>query len=467
MNGRGRKAGGGNAVLFYGITGVCLWMIDGNYPEWAIGLFAVAFAALVGSFFFRKSGPAFLPWPVLGTWLVVGLSALLFVRPLLLREAEGGQVPILKPALALALLAALVLALGQLRRKTERAGSREMTLTVACLAVFLSAHVVSRLTTLIVIPDPAIDVHRWISEAADYFLSGRNPYGRVYTDINACLPNGPRYPPVFNYLPGVLVWVTPFQWIWSEIRVGFLLADLLTTFCLYRIGRQHRLPTAESMVLPMLWLSLPIQLQVLQYAWVDTLLITGVAVLLVLLGDRRYLLAGLVLGGLLLVKQYAFPIGLVSFVWLWSRGQRREARLLVLRSGLVFAAGMLPFFLANPSVFYYSVVKSLANQAFRADAFTLTALLQPQGLTVSGLAYGLIAVGTLTGVLLRLWLRHAATIADWAEALIIFYGVVFLLAKQAFCNYYQFFAFFVLVYVATQGARAERGQASPLGAWTR
>jgi hypothetical protein len=421
----------------------------GTYNRYAVLAFVGTFLLLILSFW-QRPAPIRLSLQRLGAWAVLGCSVLLAIRPLVLYVEEPMALIAIKAAQWLAIIPAWLLALSQTNWPFARVLRQVPYLVLGSITLFIALHLITRVAVLIAVPHPPIDVHVWVSEAADYFLAGINPYGRPYTDINACLPNGPGYPPVFNYLPGVLLWATPFQGLLGEIRVGFLFADLITVGCLYLFGRQQNLTPLTSAVLPMLWLSFPVQLYVLQQAWVDTLLISGVALFLVLMGYRRYVLAGIVLGGVLLTKQYAFPIVLVTFVWLWSRGLRREAWRVTLLSGAVFALGMLPFFLANPSVFYYSVVRSLADQAFRADGFTLAALLKAKGIAIPGSVYGLICLGTLGVVLGRLWISPALTWGGWAKALIICYGVAFLLAKQAFCNYYQFFAFFVLIYLATQ-----------------
>ena len=436
-------------LLFLFINGMCLSRSRGNYRPVIIAVYCIAFYLFAFELF----------WPpvkvdvVKKTWLaqavLVGFAIRLAVKPLIIYHYDNAPYHWVQALLWIACAGTLL----RFLIKSPRA-------LVTGFWVAGLAFVTARILTLGASPNPFIDVYVWISQACRYFMDGKNPYVQNYVDIYLEAGGQSYYPPTFNYPPGLLFWCLPFEKLFHDIRGGYVMADVVTAICLYFGAKRLKSPRFFSETLALLWLAFPVGLFTLEQAWVDALLVMGTALMALALLHGWWIAAGIAVGFTLGVKQYSLFVALFAVVWVWrSQSRKIFIRFFIAAVGTTSAL-YLPFLLAAPGPFYYSVVQSLLNQPRRMDSFSLTALLNNQFLLVvpNSLVTLISGVGFLA-LFLPLILGKKVDAADYGRRLVVLYGIVFLCGKQAFCNYYQFLAFLLLLHIGGS-ATIERNRAN-------
>lgn len=297
-------------------------------------------------------------------------------------------------------------------------------------------------------PNPNIDVFHHGVEAVNYLLNGKNPYNQPLSDL---YHGAYGYVPGYIYLPVILLANTVTWYLFGDIRVTYIIAQLIILIVLWCLGRDRNLSPMAATLLPLVWISFPITLFVLEQAWNDTLLITFTALLAWSLNrqtqmPKAWITTGIFLGLTLATKQYAAVIAWVSFLYLWHRFGPRLAIQVALLAAVVFALTILPFLLQDPQAFISHTFAEIAGYKIRQDALSwiATILVTTQLETPPS---QIIAIYLLLTGITSLWLftqRHI-TLWHWSLATILIYATLFLFGKQAFCNYYHFLAFFILL----------------------
>jgi hypothetical protein len=305
-------------------------------------------------------------------------------------------------------------------------------------ALFLQ--VVARILTLKASSHPVIDVFVTTTLAADYLLKGLNPYTSSYPDL---YHGGYGYGGYFGYWPGLLYWVIPFRMLFGDIRWAYLCSDILVATGIYRFSKALGQTTVGAIWMVLLWWSFPPALFVLEQAWIDVSLMVWAILSLVAVIQKRFYLAGLSLAIALSVKQYAliFAVLLVLFVLL-TEGFRSAVKVVSL-SAIGFVAIMAPFFFWSPSAFIEKTISVIGHNPSRIDALCLNAwwLVRvgadlPKWVVVIPLFLSAPAIWRFT---------RTPTHTHLFRATAVLYGTLFLFAKQAFCNYYLWVAFFIFL----------------------
>ncbi|MBF0630775.1 MAG: hypothetical protein HQL89_07255 [Magnetococcales bacterium] len=299
-------------------------------------------------------------------------------------------------------------------------------------------------------PNPHIDVFHHGIEAVNHLLNGKNPYSEPLSDL---YQGAYGYIPGYIYLPVILIANTLAYFFLGDIRHTYIAAQLVILFSLWRLGRQRGLSPLASPLLAMVWISFPVTLFVLEQAWNDTLLIAFVALLALSL-DRQtrnpdtsgWIPTAIFLGLALGTKQYAIILGWITLLFVWRRFGMATAIKVTLLALAVLAATILPFFLRDPQAFIAHPILEVAGYRIRGDSMSWIAYI---------LAFT--RFETFGSIILELYLLFAATVTlwfirlrrvtmfHWAWASMLIYSGLFLFGKQAFCNYYHFLAFFVLL----------------------
>lgn len=333
-----------------------------------------------------------------------------------------------------------------------RKSARSWKVLVALALVTL---VIQRYATVALIPYAHIDVFVSNEDACSYLLDGKNPYTQFYRDI---YEGRSGYEPGFGYWPGYLYWATPFKYFFDDVRYSSATADVLTGLVLMLVGHKLRIPFRTICLLPLLWLTYPVGMFVLEHAWIDPNLIFFSSLLLLCLLYERWILAGLFVGWIAGTKQYGGLVGLMTLVYVASHFRQqgmRVATVQLIRVALpaagVFVALLGPFLWLDWHALYKSTIKVLADAPLRDDALSLVALwlkttgIQPSGtaLTIFSLTVNLTSVG---GCCWWLYRSRDGSPMNWAGALMLCYFVFFFTGKFAFCNYYYLVSFFLLAY---------------------
>lgn len=323
---------------------------------------------------------------------------------------------------------------------------------LAGIAAVLIVLVEARWAVLETSTHPAIDVWTSSQRAVDYFLDGKNPYTQSYTDI---YHGRYDYFPSFPYLPAYLyaatlgVWLVPAL---HDVRVSLFASELVVAAFLFLIGRREKLPVFTCALLAGVWMAFPVCLFILEQAWIDSLLLVGFAGATWALSSKRVILAGIFLGVACSTKQYAVLGVSFFYVYAWRALGTRAAIKIVLASGLVTAAFMLPFAILDFKQFAKYTLMSWGGALPRTDSLSWPAYVAhknpPHGDDELRALYHPFAILQMLGWLAPLgWLslQRRPTLRQLFSAAGFATAVVLMVSKQAFCNYYWFMSFFVFV----------------------
>ncbi|HIJ83098.1 MAG TPA: hypothetical protein HPQ00_02725, partial [Magnetococcales bacterium] len=299
-------------------------------------------------------------------------------------------------------------------------------------------------------PSPNIDVFHHGLEAVNYLLDGKNPYSSPLSDL---YHGAYGYIPGYIYLPVILVANTIAHLLFGDIRHTYIVSQLVVVFFLWRLGRERGLSPVASSFLALVWISFPVTLFVLEQSWNDTLLIAFCAPLAWSLNrqtinnsPKNWITTAIFLGLAVGTKQYAVVIAWVTILYVWQRFGMSTALRVAFLALAVLLATILPFFLLDPQAFIDHPILEIAGYRIRGDSMSWVAyILASSGFESFGsmiLQVYLLVVGAVT-----LWFVHLRKVSlfHWAWAIILIYGGFFLFGKQAFCNYYYFLAFFVVL----------------------
>lgn len=396
-------------------------------------------------------------------WLfLLGVPVLLNVRSPL------GSSPALLPGTSCVPHVLLSLTLGLvglygIRRGDRGAGSLAILMVLAYLAVGI--YLLRRT------PDPHIDVFDIQQLGAVELRAGHDPYTISYPnhyspeDTALFFGRPIRGIDAYPYPPLSLIVTTLGQMLCGDVRASFLCLHVLTGLLLYLLGRRRGI----GLGLLCLHLLHPRGLLVIERAWTEPLLSACLALWVAGrdLTQRRRPTSGAAIGDglrlalLLSAKQYSallLPLLVPARFappWLRSRRWLSLAVALVLTGGLLLA-----FFLWHPADFFADIVQFQLRQPFRPDSLSFPALFY--WLT----AFRLPAALSLVGAALLLgwvWRRLPDGTSGLLLGLLAAVVGVFVLAKQAFCNYYYFVGVLLLLNVAVAREAATDG-ATALGA---
>lgn len=419
------------------LTGLALHRSRGHYDSTALVLMVASWLTLTLAF---ASGAldrvARVP---LRNWLM--LAILCFIYKLMRNPMIGHatEIDYYRAARVMNWVAALgaLPAAALIFLKARRPGAR--VALWAGLGLCAVSLVVTRVLTVISSPSPHIDVFTFAQEAANYLQNGLHPYTQPYKDIYA---GAYDYAPGYTYWPTTILVQFPFHLIFNEVRGAQLVADVGFAGLLFVIATRAGRERLEAALIGLLWLAFPASLFVLEQAWVDTFLLTFGAGFLLLAMGRRWIWAGVVLGAFCAIKQYTIFFALLALVLaLRDREPMRAAWRMVAATTVTFFAITLPFALTGWDFFLERTVLMPLRIAMRPDALTLVAWAKLQGFELPGAISGVIY---LLATALAVW-RVARAPGDLARGHFALscawlYGIVFLLGKQAFCNYYALFA---------------------------
>jgi hypothetical protein len=300
--------------------------------------------------------------------------------------------------------------------------------------LFLATHVALTVVFLRATP-AAIDVQVFLRDGANALLHGHNPYSMTFPNIYppplAELFYGPgvvvdgRVTYGFPYLPFGLLSSIP-GYLLGDVRYSQLIAMLVTALVLRRLASDR-----TGRALAILAIAAPTALPTLTGAWTEPALVAILAGLVLVLRRRRNPFIAVLLGLLLVSKQYV--VIAIPVIWLIRRWLTRRAILVALG---VAAALTLPFFLVNPAAFWKAIVEFQLIQPFRADSLSLLVSSVNTFGWPPPWTYGLLPLvgGGLTAIALAL--RAPRTPAAFAAGVGLTLLVTILLSKQAFMNYY-------------------------------
>jgi hypothetical protein len=442
------------SFLFYAFIAWVLQETSGHYDAF----WAAALAAGVGVFLVVVGAPkAWLPrleapaavrlFPgLLAAWF----SFQLWRAPGVVYPASAERLRLLSCVLAASFAAVTLCVIATLL--AGRADSRRERAAFWLAVGLLFA---ARAAVLYASPSPYIDVFSLTNQASDYLLSGLNPYSQPYTDL---YQGASGYPPGPHYWPGYYAWSVPFRAL-GDIRIGSIAADVVTMIFLHAIVLRLGGEAATARPLALAWLAFPVSLFVLEQAWIDPAIVALTAVLAWCLLERKWRLAGCLLGFGAAMKQYMPLLPFVTLLFVFRHHGRRAFVAALAPAAAVFGLVTIPFLVLDPQAFLQQTLWTYLQRDLRLDALTLPAFLANEyGLVLSNAALiAIYGVALLAGA--GLTLRRSATVRTWSGGLAATFGLLFVFGKQAFCNYYYFLAFVVLLAaIDEQFGKAEDSQ---------
>lgn len=396
--------------------------------------------------------------------VLLGFTLLLSRGPQLSYGFASGPVGQLTALLGWLPVAAVAV-LGASRFVDRRAGRWVLYGAAAALVAVL---VVARVLVLDASPRPFIDVFTQSVQAVKFLLEGKNPYVQPYADI---YEGKFGYIPNFAYWPGYLYWASAFAAVLRgahDVRVSIVAAELVTAVLLFGFMRSLRIATTTRVLVIAVWLAFPVDLFVIEQAWIDPVLLMPLAGAAWALAAGRPVLAGALLGWACGTKQYAIVAGAFALVLVWRVHGLRTAARFTAAAGAVALALVLPFAVADWDAFYVSTVRSWGDAPPRLDSLSLPALAarqlgvaDPAGLWRVVAPFTVASAVALVASLVWLARRRAPTLRDWFVAMGVYHGVMLLFSKQAFCNYYYYLSFFILGALVTGWAESDAASARP------
>ena len=278
------------------------------------------------------------------------------------------------------------------------------------IAVLFLTGAAVRISAIVAMPNPRIDLYDALQEAPEHLLMGQNPYSATYTwpypHPKADYDRAPFYPP----LP-ILIGV-PFRAAGLDVRFANAMCDILAAFVLLAAG-WSRGQTVIGAMAAAAFLHFPRVPFMMAQAWYEPMLAAalGGGLLLVERGQRfGFFLLGLGLTG----KQYG-----VSLLLPLLKTLGRCMGWLILGIGLAAALVIGPFFLWDPPSFLDVVIVKHLERPVRHESISLHAVLEqslgypvPRYL-VLGLAGVLVAAITLRSP------RRTITAAFWMGAALL------------------------------------------------
>lgn len=430
-------------LLVFGILGFLLAKTHGQFHPVAVVMLAILFAVLSARIFFPKCFSSQQKRPSILIYALIGLFflALLWMNPVILYPT--GNVPLLVMDIVLGFAATTWLCFVINLLISEKYFSSR----ISFIFFFLTAALlfIAKIFIIYISPAPHIDVHVVSNMAADFALQGKNPYNQIYPDIY----NGAyAYAPNFVYGPTCLWWSLPFRLL-GDVRFGYIVAEFLTLFGLLLFLKKYLHEKNLIYSIAILWLAFPVSLFVLEQAWIDPVIVMCFAWLAYFIANENFKFSAITAAFLAATKPYSLLIPFLTFVFLWRTQGRSKALRWALICGVVFLIILAPFLIDDASGFYKTTIQWMLHAPMRTDSLSLPSLWvylihQP----VAGWLLTMIYFFAL-GITVLWQIKHSLPhVRVWLFAQVFIYGVIFLFGKQAFCNYYYLWAFFILTSAA-------------------
>ncbi|MEM8638741.1 MAG: hypothetical protein AAGG51_08020 [Cyanobacteria bacterium P01_G01_bin.54] len=295
--------------------------------------------------------------------------------------------------------------------------------------------IISLILVPLATPVPHIDVYHLLNQSAENILQGINPYSFAYDGIYIGPPN-------LVYWPGLLYPALPFKLLGIDVRYAQI-TSILVTAILFRYFNRNNEQHPHFFLLFML---MPIGLFVLEQSWYDAFLFPYILLLFEGLKRQSVSLSALGLGYLAASRQWNLFVIIFVLVYLWRNYRTAFFFQVCGYTALVSSVLFLPFWLWNFPAFLESTVIQVLSYPPRGDSLSWLSYvfanhnqqLSPFPFMVATIAIGLV-------------LTWRSRTPDRLFLVIFTSHLFFLLtSRQAFCNYYYYFSFYLFLFLAAQ-----------------
>jgi hypothetical protein len=390
-----------------------------------------------------------------GEWSGWGLGALIAAFALLVAAtlAGGRLVPPSRRMLAVPVGVAVVAAIAHPARRLMHVHGAALdavdvlaavTVGVALLTLVLRRSALGWLigaglaagtgiVTIVVVPDPHIDVWYLLQQSSTGLLHGQDMYRQHWAHSHGLQA-------IYPYLPMTTVLLAPFRWLLGDVRAGLLVATLLTSVQL------RRLAPAAPAALALLVLVQPHWSFLIDQSWTEPLLVVLLATAILALTRDQPVLAVIALAVALACKQHIVLV--LPLFALWPRfGLRRT----IAAAGLAFVL-VLPWILWSPAQFWHDAVKANLDLGVISRALCIPTLLSRHDIHV-GFWFTVLVLAVAYAVVL--W-RAPRTPSGLALGSAVVLLGLDLANKQSFFNHYTLpMGLLVVAMAAASGGREE------------
>jgi hypothetical protein len=296
-----------------------------------------------------------------------------------------------------------------------------------------------RIAAMYISPSPEIDVFWFTNQGAEGLLQGINPYSREFHVID------PQSRYLYAYLPGQFLLDVPSVALLGNMRWGQILAEGVAALLFYRLVRGTSLRVDDARrhsaeLLTLLLLYFPQTLRMQEQSWVEFKQVFAMTLFVYLLSRRPSGAAAWgALGFLFVLKPTTWASG-PFLLRLRSFGLRPA-----LVVGAVMLAVVAPFLLWDAPALYDDVIRYQASFGLSRSTSILWAITLITGWNVEPLNLWVALVGGATFLTL-LWQRRPGLVSFLLASAIL--GMVPVLMRQAFLNYYYYLDALLLLALA-------------------
>ena len=304
--------------------------------------------------------------------------------------------------------------------------------------LLIVAHLVIGVALLRQSPDPDIDVYHVTRDSCLAMSRGVDPYSITFERVYKNNPEWERefYPAGFivgdrtdfgyPYMPLSFMADYSAQVLTGDFRMAHLVAIDVAAALLASMSGPFAAAGAVVLLLT------PRVFYVVEYAWAEPIVVVCLA-WVVWCAWRKSTWLAYATGLLLVSKQHMVLVAPMILFLLPRPLEWRSSISFMARAAVTGLVVTLPLVLWNWHAFYHSAVELQIKNPFRSDSLNFAAMLDRDG---HGEIPNWVSFGAaLAAVMLALW-RLPRTPAAFAAGVGGVYLAFFVLAKQAFCNYY-------------------------------
>ncbi len=294
-------------------------------------------------------------------------------------------------------------------------------------------------------PEPFIDLYVILKQSIVDIFANKDPYERVFPDIyDGVQDYAYRNQQIkLVYWPMNVFLLAPFQFLFGDLRFAYVFFLLASCLVLYFGFNRNKLVFYASFIL---LFSNPYTFYMVKYAWIDILALPFFALYFICFQQKKYVLSFVILGILMSLKLYfivLFPLSLIYFFNIEK--DTKKAILLMIVSVAVMGICFLPYLVTNPKAILYTL-EYFANSFPRYDSLSIPGYVFQFGYNIDKMCSA-ISVLFILWIFFRTYKKKEISIYSQIRNLTMILFVLFILAKQAFGNYYYNLMFLGIVYL--------------------